>query len=61
MRRDYTTGVAERVTYFVGDEVEVTPAFNLRTLFVVGVMASEEITDIATKHECDHVYFGANQ
>ena len=61
MKRDYATGKAEAVTYFVGDEVEVTPAFNLRTLFVVGVMASEEITDIATKHECDHVYFGANQ
>lgn len=61
MKRDYTTGVAERVTYFVGDEVEHTPAHMLKTLFVVGVMASEEITDIATKHECDHVYFGANQ
>ncbi len=30
-------------------------------MFVVGVMAPEQITDIATKHECDHVYFGANQ
>jgi len=61
MKRDYATGIAEKVTYFIGDEVERTPAWGLRTLFVVGVMASEEITDIATKHECDHVYFGANQ
>ena len=61
MKRDYATGKAEAVTYFVGDEIEHTPAFDLRTLFVVGVMAPEEITDIATKHECDHVYFGANQ
>lgn len=61
MKRDYATGEAETVTYFVGDEVEVTPAFNLRTLFVVGVLAPEEITAIATQHECDHVYFGANQ
>ena len=61
MKREYTTGTVDNVTYFVGDEIEVTPAFNLRTLFVVGVMAPEEITDIAAKHECDHVYFGANQ
>jgi len=61
MERTYTTGTADSVTYFIGDEIEVTPAFNLRTLFVVGVMAPEEITDIATQHECNHVYFGANQ
>lgn len=61
MKRDYSTGIAEDISYFTGIEVEKTPAFGLKTLFVVGVMASEEITDIATKHECDHVYFGANQ
>lgn len=61
MKRDYATGVATDVKYFVGDEVEVTPAFNLTTLFVVGVLDPEEITAIATQHECDHVYFGANQ
>ena len=61
MKRDYATGEAETVTYFVGDEVEVTPAHGKKTLFVVGVRPLEEITDIATTHDCDHVYLGANQ
>jgi len=61
MEREYTTGTADSVTYFIGNEVEHTPAYGLKTLFVVGVMAPEEITDIAAKHECNHVYFGANQ
>lgn len=61
MERIYTTGTADSVTYFIGNEVEHTPAYGFKTLFVVGVMAPEEITDIATKHECNHVYFGANQ
>ena len=61
MKRDYATGEATEVTYFVGDEVEVTPAHGKKTLFVVGVRPLEEITDIATTHDCDHVYLGANQ
>lgn len=61
MKRDYATGIATKVKYFVGTEVENTPAKGKKTLFVVGVLASEEITDIATKHECNHVYLGANQ
>ena len=60
MKRDYTTGEAKDIEYFVGEEIEHTPAYLLKTLFVVGVKAPEQITDIATKHECDHVYFGAN-
>lgn len=61
MKRDYTSGEAEGIDYFTGVEIEHTPAYNLKTLFVVGVKAPEEITAIATQHECDHVYFGANQ
>jgi hypothetical protein len=61
MKRDYTTGVAEAVTYFTGIEIEKTPAFGLKTLFVVGVQAPETIITIATKNDCDHLYFGANQ
>lgn len=61
MKRQYSTGIEENIKFFVGDEVEVTPAFNLRTLFVVGIMEPEEITEIATQNECDHIYFGANQ
>lgn len=61
MERDYATGKADSIVYFTGIEIEKTPAYGLKTLFVVGVMAPEEITAIATQHECDHVYFGANQ
>lgn len=61
MKRDYATGEAQGIDYFTGVEIEHTPAYNLKTLFVVGVKAPEEITAIATQHECDHVYFGANQ
>ena len=61
MKRDYASGIAEAITYFTGIEIEKTPAFGLKTLFVVGVRPLEEITDIATTHDCDHVYLGANQ
>ena len=61
MKRDYTTGTAEAVTYFTGIEIEKTPAFGLKTLFVVGVQAPETIIDLATHEKCEHLYFGANQ
>ena len=61
MKRNYITGEAEAVTYFTGIEIEKTPAFGLKTLFVVGVQAPETIITIATKNDCDHLYFGANQ
>jgi len=61
MERDYTTGTAKDITYFTGVEIEKTPAYGLNTLFVVGVRPLEEITDIVTQRECDHVYLGANQ
>ena len=61
MQREYATGEAKAVTYFTGVEIEKTPAYGLKTLFVVGVRPLEEITDIVTQRECDHVYLGANQ
>ena len=61
MKRDYTTGSATDVKYFVGNEIEHTPAWGLRTLFVVGVTAPENIIDLATHEKCEHLYFGANQ
>ena len=61
MKRDYTTGQAEAITYFTGVEIEKTPAFGLKTLFVVGVQAPENIIDLATHEKCEHLYFGANQ
>ena len=51
-------GFNDEVPFFYGTEVEQTPAFGKRTLFVVGV---QPITQIA-EHVigCDHIYFGAN-
>ena len=46
---------------FVGTEVEHTPAFGMKTLFVVGVQEIELIQVAAAAHQCDHIYFGANQ
>lgn len=46
------------VVFFYGNEVEKTPAFGLKTLFVVGVQPTSDIA----KHinGCEHIFFGAN-
>ena len=49
------------VSFFVGSEVEHTPAFGLRTLFVVGVHDSQLVRQTALNNRCEHIYFGANQ
>ena len=49
------------ISLFVGTEVEHTPAFGLKTLFVVGVQPVELIEAAYTAHKCTHIYFGANQ
>lgn len=49
------------VKFFVGTEVEHSPAYGMRTLFVVGVQDSAEIVATAQNNNCEHIYFGANQ
>ena len=61
MNRDYADGVSDTVTMFVGTEVEHTPAFGMKTLFVVGVQDPTAIHSAAMAYKCDHIYFGANQ
>jgi hypothetical protein len=51
----------EDVKFFVGTEVERSPAFGMRTLFVVGIQDPIKITGLAQKNDCNHIYFGANQ
>ena len=46
------------VNFFTGVEVEHTPAYGLKTLFVVGLQSFEQITEHL--HGCEHIYFGAN-
>jgi len=58
MKRDYTDGVKEDITFFVGTEVEHTPAFGMRTLFVTDIQPVEEIA--SNLNGCGHIFFGAN-
>lgn len=61
MKRDYKTGEQEGISMFTGVEVEHTPAYGMKTLFVVGVHDPEVICHIAKIQNCRHIYFGANQ
>ena len=61
MKRDYDSGVAESITFFTGVEIEKTPAFGMKTLFVVGVQDPYVIMELAREYQCKHIYFGANQ
>lgn len=60
MIRDYDTGVSTDVKFFVGTEVEHSPAYGLKTLFVVGLQSTDEIKKLANQNSCEHIYFGAN-
>lgn len=48
----------DNVDFFTGIEVEHTPAFGKRTLFVVGVQPTDKIAEHL--QGCEHIYFGAN-
>jgi hypothetical protein len=61
MKRNYTSGITDSITYFVGIEIEKTPAYGMKTLFVVGIEDPYIIMELAREHECTHIYFGANQ
>lgn len=61
MKREYTTGTAEDIKFFTGVEIEKTPAYDMKTLFVVGVQEFRAIHTLATANKCTHIYFGANQ
>jgi hypothetical protein len=58
MKRDYETGSAENVRFFTGMEVEKTPAYGLRTLFVTGLNDPSIIRDNIDDQK--HIFFGAN-
>lgn len=58
MKRDYTTGEADSVQFFIGNEVEHTPAFGLKTLFVTGIHSVDEVA--SNLNGAEHIFFGAN-
>jgi hypothetical protein len=43
MKRNYTDGIKEDVVFFIGKEVEHTPAYGMNTLFVTGVQPVDSI------------------
>lgn len=57
----------ENANFFVGTEIEHSPAKDRRTMFVIGLQTEEQIlwqigeTDRRSKAPISHVYFGANQ
>ena len=54
-------GHDDNTKFFIGTEVEHTPAYGQRTLFVVGLQPKEEILARALNNKCPHIYLGANQ
>lgn len=60
MNRDYDNGVKDNVIFFTGIEIERTPAYGKKTLFVVGPQDFTKILGLAQKNGCDHIYLGAN-
>jgi hypothetical protein len=61
MNRDYADGTADNVEFFVGIEVEHSPAYGMETLFVTGVHPSDVVLATAKGNNVKHIYFGANQ
>ena len=60
MNRDYKEGKIEGAKFFIGKEVEHTPAYDKKTLFVVGLQNPEKIKNYYHAHSCEHIFFGAN-
>lgn len=60
MKRDYISGESESAQFFVGIEVEHTPAYGLRTLFVTGVHDVDTVNFHFNANNCEHIFFGAN-
>lgn len=58
MKRDYENGTSEGVIFFTGIEIEHTPAYGKKTLFVTGVQPVEHIA--LNLQGCEHIFFGAN-
>lgn len=58
MKRDYASGESDSVDFFIGNEVEHTPAYGMRTLFVTGVQDPYII--VSKLDGCQHIFFGAN-
>lgn len=53
-------GYTDDTKFFVGIEVEKSPAYGQKTLFVIGLQNPKEILARALNNNCPHIYLGAN-
>lgn len=60
MKRAYDNGVKDDVKFFIGTEIEHTPAYGKKTLFVVGLQNPDKVAKLADSMGIDHIYLGAN-
>lgn len=51
----------EGARFFIGGEVEHTPAFNKKTLFVVGLQDTNLVMQLAEEHGIKHIFLSANR
>ena len=54
-------GHTDDTKFFIGTEVEHSPAYGQKTLFVVGRQNTKEVLARAINNNCPHIYLGANQ
>lgn len=61
MNRQYKTTTTNTAKFFTGIEVEHTPAYGLKTLFVVNAHTIEAIQyRLDAEKDINHIFFGAN-
>lgn len=68
MKRNYSSGEHSGIEFFIGNEVERTPAYGMKTLFITGVHNVEDIEEILAERKAytdesmhiKHIFFGAN-
>jgi len=51
----------DEAVFFIGPEVETTPAQGMKTLFVIGIRSVALTLQLAKEHNCKHIYLGANK
>jgi hypothetical protein len=57
----FTRAGHENVKFFVGPEVEQTPAFSKKTLFVVGLQDTALVEKLARENKTQHIFLSANR
>lgn len=58
---DFTREGHTQTRFFIGPEVEQTPAFNKKTLFVVGLEDTALVENLARQEKAQHIFLSANR